>query len=72
MSLVIETRDAETGAHILRTKEYMKCLVDYLFTQDLYKKDLTKNYRELIYRATSLHDIGKVGIPDHILKNHQN
>ncbi len=68
MSLVVETRDAETGAHILRTKEYMRCLVDYLFTHDLYKNDLTKNYRELIYRATSLHDIGKVGIPDHILK----
>lgn len=68
MALVAETRDAETGAHILRTKEYMGFLTDYLSTHDLYKKDLTSNYRELVYRATPLHDIGKVGIPDYILK----
>jgi adenylate cyclase len=68
MSLVAETRDAETGAHILRTKEYMKYLVDYMYKHDLYKKHFTKNYRELVYRATPLHDIGKVGIPDNILK----
>jgi len=69
MSLVAETRDAETGAHIIRTKEYMRCLVDYLQLHDLYKKYFTKNYEELVYRATPLHDIGKVGIPDSILKS---
>ena len=69
MSLVAETRDAETGAHIIRTKEYMRCLVDYLQFHDLYKKHFTKNYEELVYRATPLHDIGKVGIPDNILKS---
>ncbi len=68
MSLVAETRDAETGAHIIRTKEYMKCLADYLYKKGFCKKDIDKNYIELIYRATPLHDIGKVGIPDYILK----
>ncbi len=68
MSLIAETRDAETGAHIIRTKEYMKSLADYLHEKNLYKNKLTKNYRNLIYRATPLHDIGKVGIPDAILK----
>jgi len=68
MSLVAETRDAETGAHILRTKEYMKCLTEYMHKHDLYKKYFTKNYKELVYRATPLHDVGKVGIPDYILK----
>ncbi len=68
MSLIVETRDAETGAHILRTKEYMKRLMLYLIEHDLYKKHLTKDKIELIYSATALHDIGKVGIPDYVLK----
>ncbi|NOX16248.1 MAG: HD domain-containing protein, partial [Epsilonproteobacteria bacterium] len=72
MSLVVETRDAETGAHILRTKEYMKYLVDYLYKHNLYKNHITQNYKKLVCRAASLHDIGKVGIPDQILKKHSN
>ena len=68
MALVAETRDAETGAHIRRTKEYMKCLSEYLYARHRYADILDKNYMELLYRATPLHDIGKVGIPDSILK----
>lgn len=68
MALVAETRDTETGAHIKRTKEYMVLLGEYLYSKKIYKKTLTVNYRELLYRATPLHDVGKVGIPDKILK----
>jgi HD-GYP domain-containing protein (c-di-GMP phosphodiesterase class II) len=68
MALVAETRDIETGAHIKRTKEYIKLLADYLYKQGFYKDILTKYYREFLYRAAPLHDIGKVGIPDAILK----
>ena len=68
MSFVVESRDAETGAHIKRTKEYMICMGEYLYENDIYKNLLTKEFRELVYRAAPLHDIGKVAIPDNILK----
>lgn len=68
MALVVESRDTETGAHILRTKEYISCLGEYLYTKNIYKKILTKEFRELVYRSSPLHDIGKVAIPDNILR----
>jgi adenylate cyclase len=68
MALVVESRDTETGAHIQRTKEYIRCLGDYLHENNIYKKILTPEYRLLVYKASPLHDIGKVAIPDNILK----
>lgn len=68
MALVAETRDTETGAHIIRTKEYILILGEYLYENNIYKSQLGKPFRDLVYRAAPLHDIGKVGIPDNILK----
>ncbi|WP_458700250.1 CHASE2 domain-containing protein [Sulfurospirillum sp. 1307] len=68
MSLVAESRDAETGAHIKRTKEYSKLLASYLKDQGIYTEIINDEFIELIYRASPLHDIGKVGIPDNVLK----
>jgi adenylate cyclase len=68
MALVVESRDTETGAHIKRTKEYINCMCEYLYKKKMYKDVITKEYISLIYRASPLHDIGKVAIPDDILK----
>lgn len=68
MALVVETRDSETGAHIKRTKIYMKIVAEYFYKKNIYKDILTRDFIEILYRATPLHDIGKVGIPDYILK----
>ncbi len=68
MALVVESRDTETGAHIKRTKEYISFLGEYLYKNDIYKKILTRKFRFLVNIASPLHDIGKVAIPDSILK----
>lgn len=68
MALVAETRDTDTGAHIIRTKEYIKLLAKYLSAKGIHKKILTSDYIVNLYHAAPLHDIGKVGIPDNILK----
>ncbi len=67
ISSLAETRDNETGAHILRTQEYIKSLGLHLQKDPRFSQYLTIETLELIYKSAPLHDIGKVGIPDAIL-----
>lgn len=67
LSALAESRDNETGAHIVRTQEYVKVLAENLSLSDKYSSLLTANYIELLYKSAPLHDIGKVGIPDNVL-----
>lgn len=62
-----ETRDNETGNHILRTQAYVHLLANQLAGKPRFASTLTPHYIELLQRSAPLHDIGKVGIPDHIL-----
>ncbi len=68
MMMMVETRDAETGKHIARTQQYAKILSDYLAKHSIYSNILSKEFRKNLYEATSLHDIGKIGIADCILQ----
>ncbi|MGR9044430.1 MAG: response regulator [Gammaproteobacteria bacterium] len=63
-----ETRDPETGHHILRTQGYVRLLAKLLLERNLYTTDINEHYIELLARSAPLHDIGKVGIPDSILR----
>ncbi|WP_341666087.1 HD domain-containing phosphohydrolase [Vibrio sp.] len=67
LSALAESRDTETGAHILRTQEYVRALATYLSQFDKHNQLLTPSYIELLYKSAPLHDVGKVGIPDNIL-----
>ena len=62
-----EYRDPETGAHLKRTQEYVKALAKHLQNHPKFKAVLTDEVIELLYKAAPLHDIGKIGIRDHIL-----
>ena len=68
MILLATIHDDETGGHILRTKNYVKLLADYFYKRKIYLDVLTPEYIHTIYEAAPLHDIGKIGIPDSILK----
>jgi len=61
------TRDNETGLHIQRTKLYVKTLAQILRRAERYREQLSDELIEKIVTAAPLHDLGKVGIPDHIL-----
>jgi len=59
MGEVVEHRSAETGSHVRRVAEYSRLLATYYGLSD---------YEiEYLVLASPMHDIGKVGIPDHIL-----
>ena len=62
-----ETRDAETGRHSRRTQQYVRLLAQQLSTNPDFRDYLTPERIELVSSLAPLHDIGKVGVPDHIL-----
>lgn len=67
LASLAETRDNETGGHILRTQHYVKALAQQLATLPEYRSELTEEVVDLLYKSAPLHDVGKVGIPDSIL-----
>ncbi|MBK6741456.1 MAG: two-component system response regulator [Hydrogenophilales bacterium] len=65
---IAETRDPETGNHILRTQGYVELMANCLRQHPRFSAVLTDRYIKLLSRSAPLHDIGKVGIPDAILQ----
>lgn len=67
MASLAETRDAETGKHILRTQNYIRRLAMQLQTHPKFCDYLNDDIIDMLYKTSPLHDIGKVGVPDRIL-----
>lgn len=67
LAALAETRDPETGEHIQRTQHYVKTLAIRLKSHPRFARELSDEAIDLLYKSAPLHDIGKVGIPDHIL-----
>jgi putative two-component system response regulator len=67
MASLAEMRDNETGFHIHRTQHYVAALARQLQTHPRFAAELTDENIELLHKSAALHDIGKVGVPDHIL-----
>jgi putative nucleotidyltransferase with HDIG domain len=60
MGNICESRSKETANHVSRVALYSEILAE--------KIGLGKHHSDLIKRASPMHDIGKVAIPDEILK----
>jgi putative two-component system response regulator len=54
-----EFKDNETGLHVIRMSHYSRLIAEKLGNGDAWV--------DLIFNAAPMHDIGKIGIPDHIL-----
>lgn len=67
LGTIAETRDNETGNHIHRTRAYVKTMAERLAQLPRYKGSFTESQWATIWKSAPLHDLGKVGIPDHIL-----
>jgi HD-GYP domain-containing protein (c-di-GMP phosphodiesterase class II)/methylmalonyl-CoA mutase cobalamin-binding subunit len=59
LSMAVEFRDEDTGAHIERIGRFSTLLAEHM--------GLEPEHRELLGYAAPLHDVGKVAIPDAIL-----
>lgn len=67
ISALIESRDSSTGKHVFRVSRYTKLIVAEMKKLGYYSDILTKNYIKELVKFASLHDIGKIFIPDSIL-----
>jgi len=67
LASLAETRDPETGNHIQRTRYYVKAIAEYLWKLPRFSSYIDEKYIHILFNSTALHDVGKVGIPDHIL-----
>lgn len=66
LGTVVESRDLESGEHIMRVKGYTRILANQLMNE-CPGYELTNDRIDVIVAASALHDIGKIAIPDKIL-----
>lgn len=68
LGALAEYRDTETGEHIVRTQRTVELLARQLSDHPLWRNVLGE--REIAYMVTAapMHDLGKVAIPDQILR----
>jgi PAS domain S-box-containing protein len=59
LGLAAEYKDTDTGEHIIRMSHFAAALGSAY--------GLSQEETELLLHATPMHDVGKIGIPDHIL-----
>ncbi|MDR3254560.1 MAG: response regulator [Synergistaceae bacterium] len=67
MASLAETRDSETADHVMRTRYYVEALCVKLKRHPKFRDFLASIHSSDLGTAATLHDIGKVGVPDHIL-----
>jgi HD-GYP domain-containing protein (c-di-GMP phosphodiesterase class II) len=68
LSGIAETRDGTTGRHLKRTQEYVRALARATRSRAPFANQITKEFLEHLHLSAPLHDIGKVGVPDEILR----
>ena len=67
MADMVESRDSDTGAHVQKTSEYVKIIVEGLKKKDYYAQKITPKFMSDVVRSAPLHDVGKINIPDGVL-----
>ncbi len=67
LNALAKAKDNETGSHIIRTQQYVGLLANRLIIMGYHVQTLTQEHIARLVKVAPLHDLGKVGIPDHIL-----
>jgi len=68
LAKLADSRDRETGAHLERVRSYCHLLATELRRRPNGGEAIDDEFVNLIYDTSPLHDIGKVAIPDSILR----
>jgi response regulator RpfG family c-di-GMP phosphodiesterase len=67
LAKLAEQRDTDTGSHLLRLQRFCRCIGEHASSLPCYADVINVNFIQMLACCAPLHDIGKVGLPDHIL-----
>jgi len=67
LAKLVEHRDNETGSHLVRLQKFCRCLAEEASSTPTFAGQIDPNFIEMLECCAPLHDIGKLGLPDHIL-----
>lgn len=67
LAKLAQSRDDDTGSHLDRVQKYCRVLAEKLAKKPEFKDKIDKTFIDNLVSASTLHDIGKVGIPDNVL-----
>ncbi|MCL1940505.1 MAG: HD domain-containing protein [Synergistaceae bacterium] len=70
MAELAESRDSLTSLHLDRIRGYCRVLAKKLSETDQFHREISQEFTDLIYHASALHDIGKIGVRDGILNKY--
>lgn len=65
MAQMVESRDLSTGGHIKRTSDVVGIFAEKLLNSDL---GFNKHFLDLVVRSAPMHDLGKIGVDDAVLR----
>jgi response regulator RpfG family c-di-GMP phosphodiesterase len=72
LARLAEYRDQETGHHLKRICRYTEVLVKEVLRTQPFAFQITEQYVHDMVLSSMLHDVGKVAVPDHILRKKNN
>lgn len=67
LAKLIEHRAVETGGHLKRMQYYCQCLAEQASVFPSLAEQIDQNFLQMLECCVPLHDVGKMGLPDHIL-----
>lgn len=65
MAQMVESRDLSTGGHIKRTSAVVRIFSNKLLEENM---GFDKHFLDLVIRSAPMHDIGKIGVDDAVLR----
>lgn len=65
MAQMVESRDLSTGGHIKRTSDVVRIFANKLVDSNL---GLDSQFLDLVIRSAPMHDLGKIGVDDAVLR----
>lgn len=68
LAKMAEAKDEDTAVHLDRMKEYTVLLAKRLKERGVYAEELTAEFIRALEKFSPMHDIGKVGIRDDVLR----